>query len=69
MKRTTYHSTECFPPVSATKLALFHVSIIRLFLEKQRKIIINDESRKMQKWLESIARYDSRMAWRWAMKA
>jgi hypothetical protein len=32
-------------------------------------MIINDESRKMQKWLGPIARYDSSMAWRWAMKA
>jgi len=32
-------------------------------------MIINDESRKMQKGLGPIARYDSSIAWRWAMKA
>jgi len=32
-------------------------------------MITNDESRKMEKWLGSIARCDSSMAWRWAMKA
>jgi hypothetical protein len=28
---------------------------------------MNDESRKMQKWLGPIASYDSSMAWRWTM--
>jgi len=69
MKRITYLSTECLPPVTATKSVLFHVSMILLFLEKLRKMFINGESRKMQKWLGPIARYDSSMAWRWAMKA
>jgi len=37
MKRITYLSTQYFPPVTATKSALFHVSIILLFLEKNEK--------------------------------
>jgi len=39
MKRIRYLSTEYFPPVTATKSALFHVSIILLFLENNIKLL------------------------------
>jgi len=67
MKRITYLSPECFPPVTAIKSVLFHFSIILLFLGKIRKTVMNDESRKIQKWLGPIASYDSSRAWRWTM--